>query len=143
MPKQSLESRRGGTTEQSCLHKLLALACQEEVRRLPMILPISQQALMLLRHQEKHLYLSIYLCMRVSVYMHITPIHGELCYFFSTPQRVKRTETCLTLYSVYSLWQPENDNTEQSGLATARATGTWGRMSYPAGPAEQFSTALL
>lgn len=111
-------TKRRDDTEQTCLHKLLALACQEEVRRLPIILPISQQA----RYYGKRKNIHTYVCVRVCVSIH-PPIRGETRSFFP-PRRVERTETCLTLFSVCSLPQAENASTRQSVLGAARATGT-------------------
>lgn len=84
---------------------------------------------MLLWHQEKQVSIPIYTytyvrvraCVCIYVFLQYVEKYAT---FFPIPQRVERTETCLTLHSVYSVWQAEKANTRQSVLATARATGT-------------------
>lgn len=91
-------TKKKNGTEQSCLHKLLALACQGEARRLPTILLISQQARYNGIRRNKYLYLSIHVSIYIDTdrldidifvraYTHISPIRGEICYF-SSPHNV-------------------------------------------------------
>lgn len=58
---------------------------------------------------------------------------------FFTPQRAERIETCLTLFSVHFLWQPENASERQSGWVRLGLPGH-GRTNYPAGRAPQLPT---
>lgn len=142
MPKQSaarsLESRKGGTalSNPACTScRLLRVKRRCDV--CPLLYPLAT------KHREKQVSVSIYTYIYIHTYIyaracmciHIPLRHGEIRYFFSSPRRVERTETCLTLFSVYSLWQHEAIG------ATARATGTRA-MSYPAGRAARLPTAL-